>query len=143
MSREQWGHGYWKGVEDAEMGKVRTKIKFLDEVKFWIANMCCSNWHKTYDATLFPVEEWISYANFCGMDIKYAKKVYDYILKNNYYDFEPGQYSWCYVSGSSKSKWYDDYFVIPINNYSLEEWQGFVDEIQEKWYAKEILNGQV
>ena len=132
MSREQWGHGYWKGVEDAQSGKVRKQYTFKDEVKYWIANMCCSNWGKSFDATLFPVDEWISYAEFCGFDKKYAKKVYDYILKNNYYDFEPGTYHWCYVSGSAKSAWYDDCFVIPIGNHTLSEWQQIVDELQEK-----------
>ena len=141
MSREQWGHGYWRGVEDATNGVVRS-IPFKEEVMYWIANMCCSNYRKDFDATLFPVAEWIEYASFCGLSEKYAKKVYDYILNNNYYDFKPQAYSWCYVSGNAKSDWRNDFFVLSISNYTLKEWEKIVDEIQEKWNKTDLKEKQ-
>ena len=134
ISREQWGHGYWKGVEDAQNGKVRSN--FPDEVKYWIANMCCSNYRKDYDQSLFPVVEWIHYASFCGLSEKYAKKVYDYILNHNYYDFEPNTSYWCYVSGDYRNPWYEDYFVLPIGCKTLKEWEDTVDSLQEQLLSK-------
>ena len=128
MSREQWGHGYWKGVEDAQAGKVRSK--FLDEVKYWIAMMCSTNEYKTYDKSLYSVSD---FAFDFNLSQKYAKKIYDYILNNNYYDFRPGQWSWCYVSGNSWDKWYEDYFVIPYSSYSPEEWCNIIDEFREQF----------
>lgn len=129
MSREQWGHGYWRGVEDAQAGKVRGN--FPTEVKFWIANMCISNYYKSYDSSLFPVSEWVAYANCCGLSTAYAKKVYDYILRHDFYDFKPNEQSWCYVTGSAQSKWTDDYFVIPLSNYELQEWETMADNMKK------------
>lgn len=132
MSREQWGHGYWRGFEDAKRSMNRTGDSFKDDVKFWIANMCISNWDKSESRTLYPVREWISAARMCGITEKYARKVYDYILRNNFYDFEPESYSWCYVSGGEQSNWNDDYFVIPIGDRKKEEWQNIADRILAK-----------
>lgn len=131
MSREQWGHGYWKGVEDARAGRVNAKHTFKDEVKFWIAAMCQSNCSKSYDKTLFSVKEFISLCHFCGLSTKYAKKIYGFILDNNYYDFEPETQYLCYVSGSQQSDWQDDYFVIPYHYHTEEEWANIKDRLGE------------
>ena len=128
MSREQWGHGYWKGVEDAQSGKI--KSKFPDEVKYWIAMMCSTNEYKDHDHSLYSVSDFIF--DF-SLDIRYAKRIYNYILKNNYYDFRPNKWSWCYVSGDQFSKWDDDYFVLPYGHYSPEEWCIIIDEFREQW----------
>ena len=131
MSKVQWGHGYWKGVEDAVCGNIRVPIG--EEVKFWIANMCLSNCYKTSDRSLFPVKEWISYAAFCGLSEKYAKKIYNYILNNNYYHFSSdGKVCWCYVSGDLRWDWKEDYFIVPHDDYTAEEWQSIADKIREK-----------
>lgn len=132
MSREQWGHGYWKGVEDAQFGRVRTD--FQEEVKFWIAHMCCSNYEKSFDRSLFPVQEFIFYCDFCGVSEKFAKKVYDYILnkEDSLYEFRKDRWSWCYVTGDARNKWHQDYFVIPVSDYALEEWQSITDALSEK-----------
>lgn len=133
MSREQWGHGYWKGVEDAQSGKVRSK--FPDEVKYWIAMMCSANEYKDYDRGIYKVSDFIFDFN---LENKYAKRIYDYIFNRqlhnkDYYDFRPDEWSWCYISGDPKDDWYDDYFVIPYANYSCEEWCIIIDEFREKW----------
>lgn len=42
MSREQWGHGYWKGVSDARMGVVREKHsnqEWCDEILIFACNI--------------------------------------------------------------------------------------------------------
>lgn len=129
MSREQWGHGYWKGVEDAQAGKVRAQ--FPTEVKFWIAHMCASNYRKDYDRSLFAVSDWIRFARFCGMGETYAKRIYDFILRHEFYEFEPDRQSWCYVSGSARSNWVDDYFVVPWSDYELPEWEKIIDGMQK------------
>lgn len=128
MSREQWGHGYWKGVEDAQSGTV--KSKFPDEVKYWIAMMCSFNEHKDYDHSLYRAGDLILNYN---LSWQYAKRIYNYILNNNYYDFRPGRWSWCYVSGLQNSKWNDDYFVLPVSDYGPEEWCIIIDEFREEW----------
>jgi hypothetical protein len=133
MSREQWGHGYWQGVEDAQSGTIRKKYTFKDEVKFWIANMCISNCSKTYDASLFSVRDFVFYITQCGLSEKYAKKVYDYILKHNMYDFKPKVYCECYVSGDKRWKWFEDYFVLPISCYTRDEWQQIANKLKSKF----------
>lgn len=137
MSREQWGHGYWKGVQDAQNGKI--KSKFSDEVKYWIAMMCSVNEFKSYDKSLYSVSDFIFDFN---LSEKYAKRVYDYVLNNNYYEFRPNQFSWCYISGEPWDNWHDDYFVLPGANYSPKEWCIIVDEFREKWgWFKKEENG--
>ena len=132
MSREQWGHGYWKRVEDAQSGKVRNHHTFRDEVKYWIAQMCRFNHSKTYDQSLYPVKEWIWCCTFSGASVRYAKKVYDYILNENYYDFDPECNCWCYVSGDPQDDWQDDYFVIPTSDHTKDEWTEIADNLLEK-----------
>ena len=136
MSREQWGHGYWKGVEDAQSGKV--KSKFPDEVKYWIAMMCAANEYKSYDRSLYQVKDF----NYdFSLSEKYAKRIYDYILLNNYYDFMPDEWSWCYVSGAQNEDWHDDYYVLPYGSYEPEEWCKIIDMFREKWgwFAKKKI----
>lgn len=128
MSRKQWGHGYWRGVEDAQAGRVRSE--FPDEVKYWIAMMCSANEYKNYDRGLYSVSDFVFDFN---LQEKYAKRIYDYILKNNYYDFRKNEWSWCYVSGEQYSKWNEDYFVIPYSDYEPQEWCIIIDEFREKW----------
>ena len=130
MSREQWGHGYWKGVEDAQIGNIRLPID--DEVKLWIATMCRFNSKSHYDRSLFPVSSFISFVYFCGMDEKYAKKIYNYILNHNYYEFKPNEPACCYVTGSWRNDWAKDYFVIPVHQYSYDEWTNIAIQISKK-----------
>ena len=134
MSREQWGHGYWKGVADAQAGKVIDN--FQTEVMFWIANMCCSNEYKFENRGEYPVSEWIGMASFCGLDEKYAKRVYDYILEHNEYEFTPCRKTPCYVSGALKQPWRYDYFIIPIWAYSPDKWYEIMNCLRDKLFRK-------
>ena len=121
MSREQWGHGYWQGVKDAETGKNKTRTD--DEAAFMVCNMCIINADKDYDRSLFSVREFIAFCRFAGLSKKYAKRIYDYIFANEPYG--------CYVSGHESGPWEDDYFVLP--GEEKEFW------LQERayWIAKE------
>lgn len=115
----------------------KNKEKFRDEVKFWICHMCIANYNKPWNRSLVPVSEWVSdLCLFCGITMQYAKKVYDYILDNNEYDFETDSYSWCYVSGEVWDEWDKDYFVIPISNYTEEEWCIMCDDLMDKLTGK-------
>ena len=128
MSREQWGHGYWKGYEDGVLGKVQSRLPL--EAKYWICQMCISNADKDYDRSLFPVKEFSWLISFCGLTQHYAKRVYNYILNS---DNRADTYG-CYISGASNADWLDDYFVLPFD--SKAEWQRkadkLLDEIGEK-----------
>ena len=117
MSREQWGHGYWKGVKDALNGEVMNDI--ADQARWWVCNMGVSNSHKAYSRLVFPVEEFLWLCDFCGLSIEYAKRIYDFILKNEPFG--------CYVSGESWSKWTDDCFILPRG--TKEDWQAEADKI--------------
>ena len=123
MSREQWGHGYWKGVEDANSGKVRTPIE--DEAKHAICLMCASNEKKEYDRTLFPVREFIAFCHMAGLGEKYAKNVYDYVMNNMPYG--------AYISGGARNPWYEDYFVVPVWDEDADWWRRELNSIEEKW----------
>ncbi len=103
MSRQQWGHGYWQGVKDTEAGKKRIRID--DEAAFMVCNMCIMNADKDYDKSLFSVKEFISFCRFAGLNKKYAKMIYDNILKNGHYG--------CYITGYSEDPWENDYFCLP------------------------------
>lgn len=129
MSREQWGHGYWKGVADAKNGRVSD---IALEAKYWIANMCISNYEKSYDRSLYPVKEWIWFCRFCGLSQKYARRIYDYVLDNNYHEFEKNEPLCCYVTGRPSGLWGGDYFVIPLHVYTKEKWQEIADKIREE-----------
>lgn len=118
MSREQWGHGYWKGVEDATCGNVRSSLPVI--AKWLVCNMCISNADKDYDRSLFPVKELIAFLACVGLDTKYAQKVYKYVQKNEPYG--------CYISGHPKAPWKEDYFVLPFD--SKDAWQKEADSLR-------------
>ena len=76
------------------------------------------------------------------MSEKYAKKVYTHILNNNYFEFKPNLFSYCYVSGAQQWDWTDDYFVIPYADYELKEWEKIVDELYDKFHREDKkING--
>ena len=118
MSNEQWGHGYWKGVQDANAGTVNRK--FQDEVHLLVCDMCIENETKTYDKTLYPVIQLIARLN----DEKYVKRVYDYILAIN----SPV----CFISGPAYGPWENDCFVLP---YSPRRAKAIKAEILERGAA--------
>ena len=105
MSREQWGHGYWKGVNDAITGAVKEKQDISSLSEFCIRQMNRMNKSKHYDKTLFPVRELFAILRASGIDDKTGKRVYDYILNN-----EP---LGCYVTGHPKQPMIEDSFVLP------------------------------
>lgn len=120
MSREQWGHGYWRGVQDAESGKAHDN--FSDDVKKFICHMCISNGAKTYDKSLFAVSELLAICRMAGVSEKYAKKVYDYIMENEPYG--------CYISGNPHTTWTDDYFVLPCGFNDVNYWTKELERIE-------------
>lgn len=103
MSREQWGHGYWKGVEDATNGNVNSSVS--DIARYFVCQMCIANKRKECDRLLFSVTLFRSWCIVAGFSDRYAKRIYDYILNNEPYG--------CYVSGESWNKWTQDCFVLP------------------------------
>lgn len=66
--------------------------------------MWLDNQKKEYDKSLYPVRQLFAFCRFCGIDEKYAKAVYDYVMHNEPYG--------CYISGAPKDKMIDDYFVL-------------------------------
>lgn len=138
MSRKQWGHGYHGGYKEGYLDAIKNKFDydFSDEVFFWYLNMCISNRHKCYSRTLFPVAEFISMLDFCGYDIHYAKKIYDWLLKYGegyYLKYKDAFYTF-YISGESQSDWTDDYFVIdPVDTDEEEdEYYNLKQEVLDK-----------
>lgn len=117
MSREQWGHGYWKGVKDALNGEIRNDI--ADQARWWVCNMGVSNSHKAYSRLVFPVEEFLWLCDFCGLSTEYAKRIYDFILVNEPFG--------CYVSGKANSPWVKDSFILPRETNA--NWQKKADLI--------------
>lgn len=105
MSREQWGHGYWSGVRDAEMGKVKNHISIQSLSEFLVCHMVLSNRNKTHDRSLFPVSELCTMACFIGLPDKNAKDVYNYVFHKEPFG--------CYISGAPGEHWTLDYFVLP------------------------------
>lgn len=105
MSREQWGHGYWQGVNDALSGSVvKNDIEKLSRTM--ICCMCKINKNNTHDKLLFPVSS--AFRFFCdwiGIDEKEFKTSYTYILNN-----EP---LGCYISGHPNDDMMNDFFVLP------------------------------
>ena len=113
MSREQWGAGYWQGVEDARNGKVRTNIEAL--AGWCVCLMRIDNEKKSYDRTLFPVAQLVAYFQSAGLDKSLVKAVYDYIMRHEPYG--------CYIGGFFADPWYEDYFVLPwgrVEEYEKE-----------------------
>jgi hypothetical protein len=103
VSKQQWGHGYWKGVQDAEIGNVTCDIK--NACEYWIAWMKHCNHDKVRSRTLFSVRDFSFWLTFVfGYTPEQVKQIYDYILKN-----EP---CGCYVTGQPNGEWIDDMFVL-------------------------------
>lgn len=119
---------YWE--RKAKKAKEFQTSNYDREVMYWISVMCLSNKEKTYDRSLFPVREFISLCVFCGLTEQYAHRIYKYVLQKDYYQFEKDEWVWCYISGSNnlKSNWVDDYFIIPIDSYTEEEYAQFKDK---------------
>ena len=109
MSRQQWGHGYWRGVEDAMAGNVRPPLPIL--AKMAICEMAIFNAEKDYDRSLFPVREFIAYCRASGMPDGFAKRVYDYVYKHG--DMASDATLGAYISGEPRAAWTEDYFVVP------------------------------
>ena len=121
MSNSQWGHGYWKGVKDAQNGTVPKS-----DIDIWAKCYCChfmiSNSHKENDRSLYPVEEFITRAvGLDGIPISFAKKIYDYIMEKQPYG--------CYVSGASNDPWEEDYFVL--GNMTKDECYTELEKLKE------------
>ena len=105
MSREQWGHGYHKGVIDGISGKYDEK-EILHPM-FWVCHMNLSNIGKINDGSLYPVKELVTRMSlfYDPSEAKIrAREVYDFVMNKEPY--------LCYVSGETSSNWKDDYFVI-------------------------------
>ena len=105
MSREQWGHGYWKGVNDAISGSVgKTDIERLSETM--VCCMCRANQSKEFDKSLFAVSQAFTlFCRFSGINEEDFKNAYKYILNK-----EP---LGCYVSGNPNDDMMNDFFVLP------------------------------
>ena len=130
MSREQWGNGYWKGVDDAQNGKI--KHKFSDEVKYWICRMVYTNTaYKPYDKSLYRVQDLINDWAF-AIDYKIAerkaKAIYDYILNWKEPYFYVDGLCFAYISGEQWADWRDDFFVLPIGK-KLED----IENVAQKY----------
>jgi hypothetical protein len=123
---------YWERLAAKENSKntecKKSNSSFEREVMFWIARMCLSNKSKRYDKSLYPVSTFISHVVFCGFSEQYARKIYNYILDNNNYEFEDGSVAQCYVSGDKRNDWKDDYFVIPVFEFTEEEFATFANK---------------
>ena len=130
MSKKQWGHGYWNGVNDAINGKVKLGIK--NEAMFWAAAMCVANAEKQYSRLVFPVRLFIAWCVGAGLSTQYAKRIYDYIIINEPYN--------CYVSGDAHSAWINDSFILP--NGTKEEWIAKLGQFQQilgQFYNRSVI----
>lgn len=105
MSREQWGHGYHKGVQDALDGKAEEPESTKELAEEMVKLMWRFNQSKFYDKTLYSVRELKAFMRFSGVDDNLWKRIYNYILHNEPYG--------CYVSGSPNSRPEEDCFVLP------------------------------
>lgn len=134
ISRKQWGHGYWKGVEDAtnKVSDLLPQDEMWEGVCFWVANMCMTNSNRYRDQGLYPVKDLILDFSIDGRGEKAAKKLYDYVLKRTPLG--------CYVSGGLHSDWKDDYFVLP--KLSEETALGICDEIAKRQEERSGLTEQ-
>ena len=134
MSKEQWGHGYWKGVKDAQEGKA-TEGDLFEDSCFWLAHMEISNQFKDYDRSLYPVEEFISRCWFSGLDKTYAKKIYIYVLEH--------QPLGGYITGSGRAEdpWEKDYFVLPC--LGQEACFNIIRELEKRWDVNKIREREI
>lgn len=112
MSREQWGHGYWKGVEDHAAGRVKDHIDIKKMAEMCVLAMVKMNAHVYEGRSLLKVSTFETFAyRFCGIDTHTLDRVYDYILHNEPFG--------AYVSGAPDADKRDDYYVLP--NISAEK----------------------
>lgn len=136
MSREQWGHGYWQGVRDACDGVVKDGDNVPLIANYVVAMMCCSKYESHYSRSLFSVKELCAVAMFSGFDLDIIERVYKHILHD--------QPIGCYVTGSPKNEWTEDYFVLPIERYDKNTWhevkQFCLDELEEYYSANKERN---
>ena len=127
MSREQWGHGYWRGVFDEKYGKVRKHCDIERSAKMALYDMARWNLDSYYDRSLYSVSSFCTFLRFAGVEDvdSYAKPIYDFVLKYQPLD--------CYISGDSNDPWYKDYFVISsLLRYSKEELTNKINELEEE-----------
>ncbi len=112
MSREQWGHGYHKGVQDALDGVVKEPYDIADITRDCLLLMWRTNQSKSYDRSLFPVSQFYAFLTLFGLDDNIGTRVYNYVLNNEPYG--------CYIGGTPRSKPKDDFFVLTDLSYLME-----------------------
>lgn len=106
MSREQWGHGYWSGVRDAEMNGVKMHSFCIEDFTVeCLRQMARFSRLRGYDFGLCSVKDFRAWIliEFADAD-KLAKDVYDYVMINNPFG--------CYIGGDQTGEWTEDYFVL-------------------------------
>ena len=109
MSREQWGHGYYKGVEDALSGAITLTDYAPVAANFFICVLCGNGISK---GNLEPVP--FSDLIALGCDMELLKEVHDYILNNKPIG--------SYISGAINDKWHDDSIVLPATFSETKEY---------------------
>ena len=101
MSREQWGHGYYKGVHDERLGLVPIDWDIDELVSFFIRGLrivgCGGN--------VEVKSAYIQFSLFGGLSDEIFKDIYDFILAH------PG-YDGCYISGHNDANWNEDVFIL-------------------------------
>lgn len=108
MSREQWGHGYWKGVEDHAAGRVKDSIDIKKTAEMCVLAMAKMQRSAWENRSLVKVSTFDTFAyRFCGIDTHTLDRVYEYILNNEPFG--------AYVSGAPNADKSDDYYVLPPN----------------------------
>lgn len=122
MSKKQWGHGYWHGVQDAINGTVNL-MNLEEKTILIVCLMCIWNNKKQYDQSLFPVWQFNVFVEDSGMTKRQAKNIYNYVLQNEPYG--------CYVSGDEGDDWLNDWFVLP--NMSKDECERIIKSITNKF----------
>lgn len=88
MSREQWGHGYRRGVYDAQIGCVKcADILNLDTIsKFMILHMMASNYNKNHNRCQYPVSEFYARGSFLGIEKDMLDNIKKYIEQKHPYN---------------------------------------------------------
>lgn len=118
-NRRYWENKAAKENQKTKSAKEKPKVEL--GASYWICRMVLSNWNKTYDKSLFPVSNFVSMCFFSGFSERYAKRIYNYILNNNYHELFPDEVYWCYVSGENSQEWVQDYFVLPFPEHTYDE----------------------
>lgn len=125
MSREQWGHGYWQGVSDAQNDLVEEPIDIKSLSEFIVCQMCLIK-HKRKDPdSLFLVNDAIViFCGFAGLSKTTMRRIYKYILTNTPLN--------CGISGdNSGDEWTEDTFILPLWDRTLTEWENLAADIYE------------